>query len=163
MIGDSMPHHFQGTSRGQKRRAASPPEFGRGGRENENFRAQGQEKRKVSRHTRRPSSNQTTDFRSGAAESLDLTACAICLSRAPHNIQTCKATRRWDGKPTLYSRNSDLRIIDSQNNVICSDWQRPIGCPSTRHRHECSGCGSTGHGAQDCPFAQPRGHNSPAA
>jgi hypothetical protein len=163
IMNDPTPHYFQGPHRGQKRRADSPAEYESGGQSHERFRAQEQSGRKAPRHTRRPSSNQTTDFRTGAGESADLTACAICLSRAPHNIRTCKATKRWDGLPTLYSRNADLRIIDSQGNVICSDWQRPKGCTSTRHRHECSGCGSAAHGSHGCPFAQPRNHDAPAA
>ena len=158
-----MAPYSQGSSRGQKRRAASPPEFGKGGRGYEGFHTQGQERRKVSRHTRHTSSNKQSDFRYGAGEKLDLTACAICLSRAPHNIRECKATRRWDGMPAQYSRNSENRIIDNQGNIICSDWQCPQKCPSTKHRHECSGCGNSAHGAQDCPLVQPRNHNSPTA
>ena len=147
-----------GSLRGQKRRAASPPEFEGGKRGLGSFRAPEHDKRKAARHSRRPSSNTTAVFQTGTGENLNLAPCAICLSRAPHNIRTCKAKTRWDGKPTLYSRNPDHRIIDSQGHIICSDWQRPTGCTG-KHRHECSGCGSRSHGACDCSFAQPRNHN----
>lgn len=163
MMSESPSHPLQNPSRGQKRRAASPPELERRGRGHEGFQTQGQDRQKTFRHSRHHSTNSTTDFRSGAEENLDRLVCAICLSRAPHNVRICRATRRWDGAPTLYCRNSDSRITDSRGNVICSDWQRPKGCHSTRHRHECSGCGSTKHGAQDCPSAQPRNHNAPTA
>ena len=158
---DTIPHYPQGHSRGQKRRAASPPDLGSGGRSNEGFQNRGFDRRRSSHHSRRHSSFQTSDFRAGAGENPDLSACAICLSRTPHNVRLCRAKKRWDGKQTLYTRNEEARIVDNQGNIICSDWQRPRGCSSTRHRHECSGCGSSDHGAQNCPHAQPRDLHPP--
>ena len=161
MLGESG-YNLQGPSRGLKRRANSPPEFEKGRRGYEGFRAPEENGRKNFRHHRNTSSSRSADFRTGAGENPDLAPCAICLSRGRHNVRACKATKRWDGIPTQYSRNSDLWIVDNQGNVICSDWQRPKGCSSTRHRHECSGCGNRTHGAHECPLAQPRNHDPPA-
>ena len=149
-------HLAQGSNQGYKRRAPSPPEPESRRQRHRGPRAPEQDKRRTSRSNRRTSSNQTAGFRAGAGESLDLSACAICLSRAPHNIRYCNVTTRWDGKPALYSRNEDFRIVDKRGNLICSDWQRPDGCNTKGHRHECSGCGSLSHGAQECSFTQPR-------
>ncbi|OAX30835.1 hypothetical protein K503DRAFT_704744, partial [Rhizopogon vinicolor AM-OR11-026] len=44
----------------------------------------------------------------------------------------------------------------SSNKPVCIDWQRTCGCTNQSHnkRHLCTGCLSTGHGAQFCPRSQ---------
>ncbi|KAG2065897.1 hypothetical protein BDR04DRAFT_949567, partial [Suillus decipiens] len=80
-------------------------------------------------------------------------ACALCLGRFAHNIHKCKSELLWDNKtPTSCRRSPEGRLINTLGLQLCYDWQRPNGCPSASkdHIHECSGCGSTDHGAQKC-------------
>ena len=81
-----------------------------------------------------------------------LSACQICLSRKKHAIRKCQASTLWDGQhKTRCSRTPDRKIIDSSGHTLCSNWNQTIGCndKSSRHIHECSGCGESSHGAQE--------------
>lgn len=83
-------------------------------------------------------------------------ACAVCLGRHPHKIIDCNSPTLWDKiLPTLTHRiNKVLSMRDGR--AVCADWQRAVGCTSSRHdnRHICSGCASPSHGARDCPRAE---------
>ncbi|KIL59849.1 hypothetical protein M378DRAFT_60503, partial [Amanita muscaria Koide BX008] len=85
-----------------------------------------------------------------------LTACAICLGRHPHKISECRAVTLWDGKTASRCTKHDGQLTNPHRRPICLDWQRPGGCNHRDHseRHECSGCGASQHGAQQCPLAQ---------
>ncbi|KAK7693666.1 hypothetical protein QCA50_003236 [Cerrena zonata] len=77
--------------------------------------------------------------------------CILCLSLDPHNKVKCVRTTLANGDKTWCHRDDRGRIVDPYGNVVCIEFNRK-GCPSTdtRHHHECSGCGSTSHGAQSC-------------
>ncbi|KAF8868879.1 hypothetical protein BD779DRAFT_1405579, partial [Infundibulicybe gibba] len=82
--------------------------------------------------------------------------CALCLSRVVHDIAKCKSTTLWNGEPARCYRGDRGRIYNSSTRaVICLNWQLVKGCSDTTHdsRHECSGCGSRNHGAQECHLA----------
>lgn len=84
-------------------------------------------------------------------------ACLVCLSTRSHPVMRCRETRLWDGKhPSRCSRTNEGKLIDCEGRPICVNWNKTIGCQerSSRHLHECSGCGSTAHGAQDCHLAE---------
>jgi len=95
-------------------------------------------------------------FRVGAAGNGVLSACTICLGRGPHDIYNCTSATLWDGSPAQCQKNSQGRIVNPAGSILCSDWQWPNGCSATTHdsHHECSGCGKSTHGAQNCPRAQ---------
>jgi hypothetical protein len=95
-------------------------------------------------------------FRKGAANSSPLSACTLCLGRHPHNIARCDATSLWDGTSLFCKWNDKGRLLHRDGAVLCSEWQLPRSCRSSSHpqAHLCSGCGSSNHGAQDCPRAQ---------
>lgn len=95
-------------------------------------------------------------FRKGAVTTSPLLACTLCLGRHPHNITRCDATALWDGTSLFCKWNDKGRLLHRDGNVLCSEWQLSRGCKSTTHlqAHLCSGCGSSNHGAQDCPRAQ---------
>lgn len=100
-----------------------------------------------------------SSFRSsapGATRHDKLPACPVCLGRNRHRVASCQATKMWNGKDTVSSRTSSGRILNKHGSVICSDWQRPNRCTdsSGKHLHECSGCGSSEHGADACHLAQ---------
>lgn len=92
----------------------------------------------------------------GGASSQGPSACAVCLGRHRHEISKCAADTLWDGSKIRCKQNEQGRIINPNGLIICSDWQRPSGCQNngSTHHHECSGCGKTTHGAQDCSRAQ---------
>ncbi|KAF9543457.1 hypothetical protein CPC08DRAFT_649890 [Agrocybe pediades] len=93
-------------------------------------------------------------FRNGAS-SASPAACAVCLGRHLHNIRTCTSSTTFDGGEVKVRRSENGRLISiASGYTLCSDWQRPFGCSSTKHKHFCSGCEQTDHGAQDCPRAQ---------
>ena len=105
---------------------------------------------------RRPGSEQ---------ETFVLSACPICLSRKRHQLRECQATTLWDGQhKTRCSRTDDGRIIDNKGRILCSNWNQSIGCKdkTTRHIHECSGCGDASHGAQECTLAEKANPSDPA-
>ena len=86
-----------------------------------------------------------------------LSACPICLSRKRHPIRKCQALSIWDGQhKSRCSRSADGRIIDGEGHTLCSNWNQTIGCTdkSSRHIHECSGCGESSHGTQGCPLTE---------
>ncbi|KAK7693970.1 hypothetical protein QCA50_003545 [Cerrena zonata] len=77
--------------------------------------------------------------------------CILCLSLDPHNKVKCARYTLANGDKTWCHRDERGRIVNPQGNVICIEHNRR-GCNSTdpKHYHECSGCGSTSHGAQSC-------------
>ena len=86
-----------------------------------------------------------------------LSACPVCLSRQRHPIKKCQAPNLWNGlSKARCSRTDEGRLVDGKNRPLCLNWNQSIGCndKSTRHNHECSGCGDTAHGAQSCPLAE---------
>jgi len=93
-----------------------------------------------------------------------LSACAICLSRNPHDVMQCDANVLWDGHNPTFARKGDkgakLRTASS-GDTLCLDWNLPRSCNSNLHlsRHRCSGCGNNDHGAQTCRLAQPKVQN----
>jgi hypothetical protein len=93
-----------------------------------------------------------------------LSACAICLSRNPHDVTQCDANLLWDGHSPAFARKGDkgakLRAASSGDS-LCLDWNLPRACNSNSHvaRHRCSGCGNSDHGAQTCRLAQPKVQN----
>ena len=94
---------------------------------------------------------------SSEREAHPLSACPICLSRKRHQIRKCQASVLWDGqRKAKCSRTEDGRIIDGEGRTLCTNWNQSLGCreKSTRHIHECSGCGETSHGAQECGLAE---------
>ncbi|KAF9027396.1 hypothetical protein BDZ89DRAFT_808021 [Hymenopellis radicata] len=79
--------------------------------------------------------------------------CPLCLGCFRHNIRTCERTVLWDDKtPARCKRNERGHLENPAGQELCSNWQRPNGCTDNRHpsKHECSGCGDHGHGAQVC-------------
>lgn len=110
------------------------------------------------KRSRSPEPRRTT-FRaapnSGTGETRQ-SVCPICLGREPHKISLCHATKLWSGGEAHSTRVAGGRIFNKRGLVLCSDWQKPVRCPevSGKHRHECSGCGKTDHGANGCPLAQ---------
>jgi hypothetical protein len=101
------------------------------------------------------SGQRKPSFHTGASTRVP-SACAICLGRYRHEIHKCSSGTLWSGKKAHCRRNEQGRLINPGGNVICSDWQRPFSCANSGagHRHECSGCGKSDHGAQDCPRTQ---------
>ncbi|KAI0080623.1 hypothetical protein K474DRAFT_1556321, partial [Panus rudis PR-1116 ss-1] len=83
--------------------------------------------------------------------------CIICLT-ANHKgpMNACSAEFLWNGDRARARRNSQNRIVAPSNREICIDWQRARGCKSHNagHLHECSGCGGSDHGAQNCALAE---------
>jgi hypothetical protein len=105
-----------------------------------------------------PKRRRTTNplFQSGAAQITALSACTICLGRHAHNVYACNSQKLWDGSVAHCQKNEIGRLINPAGTILCSDWQRVLGCSVTTHdsKHECSGCGKPTHGAQKCPRAQ---------
>jgi len=104
----------------------------------------------------RPSRKQSRQFfRSEQADAKQLSACPVCLGRFPHRVKDCTRRTLWDVQRTDRRR---LQVVASRL-VLCTDWQTAGGCRESGHdsKHECSGCGSLGHGAQGCPSAQKDG------
>jgi hypothetical protein len=87
-------------------------------------------------------------------DKLSLPACAICLSRNPHDICSCEALTLWDDSPS-YAWRSAQDIIDPDESPPCLDWnQKRFFEDLHESKHACSGCGGTDHGAQECPRAE---------
>lgn len=83
-------------------------------------------------------------------------ACPTCLGRFQHDVRNCASETLWDGHPAHCTRSSDGTLTNPKGHPVCTDWQRPFGC-RLRHAaalHECSGCGSSDHGAQACSKTQ---------
>ena len=90
-------------------------------------------------------------------ETPSLSACPVCLSRSKHNIRACRLPTLWDGKhKSRCTRTEDRRVVDEEGRALCFNWNQTTGCKdkSARHIHECSGCGESSHGAQECGLAQ---------
>ena len=108
--------------------------------------------RRASRsRSRSPKSTARNGLRSKSGKS----ACPKCLGRFPHDVRNCNNGELWDGSPARCQRDSNNHLVNPQGQLVCTDWQRPLGC-HLKHAaiHECSGCGNTAHGAQDCAKAQ---------
>ncbi len=114
-----------------------------------------------SRRTKPGGGNQTPTT---SADLRGLSACAICLSRNPHDVAHCDAQFLWDGHTPVFAQKGDkgakLRAARSGDSM-CLDWNLPRACSSNSHlsRHRCSSCGSDDHGAQSCRLAQPKIQN----
>ncbi|KAF8130807.1 hypothetical protein EV363DRAFT_1262570 [Boletus edulis] len=83
--------------------------------------------------------------------------CPKCLGRHEDRPDrpVCNASSLWDNSGATYcTRDQQGRLLNKSGRVLCWDFQRPRGCSSQGHNHECSGCGDTNHGAQDCPRRQ---------
>lgn len=107
--------------------------------------------------SKKAKSGSSTPHGSGPSTQSSLSACTRCLRRHPHDIANCAATTLWDkNTPVRCEWNKQKRLVNPKGTVLCSDWQRRQGCKSSSHpfRHECSGCGSTEHGAQTCQLAE---------
>lgn len=93
-------------------------------------------------------------FQSGAASRGGV--CAVCLGRHEHFFARCEETKLWNGSVASAQKNEQGRLVAANGQPLCFDWQLPRGCTSTTHtdRHKCSGCGSSDHGAQNCPQAE---------
>ena len=71
----------------------------------------------------------------------------------------------WDGKhKARCTRTDEGRIVNEAGQSLCHNWNQTIGCKdkTSRHVHECSGCGDPSHGAQDCSLAEKAQTSDPA-
>lgn len=83
--------------------------------------------------------------------------CTVCLSRHFHDMRNCCALQTWNGLAARCSRNNKGRLENPDGVELCIDWQWEGTCQSVNeyhYRYECTGCGSTEHGARNCPEAQ---------
>ena len=116
--------------------------------------------RRTSSHRRRSRSPEPRrSFHSsapGPGRQNKLPACPICLGRHRHHVGECRAPQMWNGKRATCTRSETGKILNKYRVVLCADWQRPGRCREMDqgHVHECSGCGSTEHGADSCKHAQ---------
>lgn len=83
-------------------------------------------------HTRRTSSNQKADFRAGAGECLELSACAICLSRTRiYTVETqTPALSTIKGTPFVQTDNVP-KAVPAKDIVI----NTPDAAPKNVHSH----------------------------
>lgn len=81
--------------------------------------------------------------------------CILCLSPLPHNKAKCNRATMGCGSPTRCRRDANNRIVNPDGKAICLEFNRR-GCksPNSKHLHECSGCGSKDHGAQECHLVE---------
>ena len=127
------------------------------GRMRRHDRGPGRPRSSRSRSPKAKSQNQQFRRNSTDRETSILSACPICLSRKKHRLQECQATSLRDGQnKARCTRANNGRIIDSNGRVLCSNWNQTIRCKdrSSHHIHECSGCGESSHGAQQCGLAE---------
>lgn len=144
-------------------RAATGSERDRG-RDVGSSQGQGRQRSSRSRSPKRRTPNRRFRRRSTDGETA-LPACPVCLSRQRHRVQDCKATTLWDGKRQVRcSRSGEGKIVDPEGRTLCTRWNQSVGCKdkSTRHIHECSGCGKSSHGAQECSLAEKAHSKYPA-
>ena len=113
------------------------------------------------RNNRNPSSRGKgkggeQSFFQGGTAARGASACVVCLGRHEHEYAKCSATKLWNGGKTWVRRNDSGRLISVEGLPICFSFQTSAGCSDTTHptRHTCSGCGKSGHGAQQCPLVQ---------
>ncbi|TFK17514.1 hypothetical protein FA15DRAFT_553227, partial [Coprinopsis marcescibilis] len=66
--------------------------------------------------------------------------CAICLGRQEHDYKLCNKELLWDGSKGHARRTSDKRLINSEGQNLCFQFQLPNGCRSNTHpdKHRCS-------------------------
>ncbi|KAJ7053021.1 hypothetical protein C8F01DRAFT_997293 [Mycena amicta] len=94
-------------------------------------------------------------FQQGTTRSDGLSACAVCLGRHRHSVRDCNSPTLWNGSTKAHSkRNADGRLVNAQGDALCLNWQRSSCESNHSSHHECSGCGSTNHGAQKCHLTQ---------
>ena len=141
------------------RRDAPETQFGYrvGGRSRRHDRDSGRHRSSRSRSPKDRPPLQSFRRHSPTPEATPLSACPICLSRKRHPIRKCQATTLWNGQQKARcSRDEEGRIIDNSGRTLCNNWNQTVGCKdgSTRHIHECSGCGEPTHGAQNCRLAE---------
>ncbi|TFK58594.1 hypothetical protein BDN72DRAFT_65089 [Pluteus cervinus] len=105
------------------------------------------------RHRRSPPPSSST---SNTKEKLPK-PCIICLGRTWHKVSECKRRQLWDkSQPTRTHKNRDGFIVNKLGNEICFNFQfGKCSPPAPGHIHECSGCGSSDHGAYRCALAEP--------
>lgn len=101
---------------------------------------------------RKRSNNSSSTFQDRSEPGL---CCILCLSPIPHNKQKCDRATMGCGAPTRCHRDSRNRIVNPDGKTICLEFNRK-GCKSSnsKHLHECSGCGSKEHGAQECHLVE---------
>ncbi|KAG1719773.1 uncharacterized protein EDB91DRAFT_1065331, partial [Suillus paluster] len=82
--------------------------------------------------------------------------CAVCLGCNPHRTVECSASRTWDNLFDIFSECIKKALWTKDGHQLCTAWQCEESCDSTYHSHKhlCSGCGSSEHGAQRCTCAQ---------
>ncbi|KAG1860252.1 hypothetical protein DFJ58DRAFT_657969, partial [Suillus subalutaceus] len=82
-----------------------------------------------------------------------LSTCAICLGWKSHRIIECKAPKLWDESYDTLCAQIGKVLTMQDGKPVCSDWQCVSGCVEITHdhRHFCSGCSLSSHGAQTCP------------
>ena len=97
--------------------------------------------------------HRSQSFPNGATKH-GLSVCAVCLGHHAHKINQCNSETLWDESKAWACRSSTNQLIGEHGRPLCYDWQRPQGCQSTSHCHECSGCGRSDHGTQKCHRAQ---------
>ena len=117
--------------------------------------AHGRRTRLTSNNKGKGKGSNPSFFQSGTAAS-GTSACAVCLGRHEHEYAKCTATKLWNGKKTFIRRNEQGRLVFLDGLPICFNFQTMAGCSDGSHpsRHICSGCGTSGHGAQHCAQAQ---------
>ena len=96
---------------------------------------------------------------------MPFSACPICLSRRKHRLRECNSKTLWDGKrKARCHRDKEGRIINKDGQSLCNNWNHTVRCKdeTARHIHECSGCGSRSHGAQECSLAEKAQSENPA-
>jgi hypothetical protein len=80
--------------------------------------------------------------------------CTLCLGRHKHNVWSCASPTLWDLQPARCVKVNG-RLQNPAGVVLCSDWQAgKCDSPSHTAKHECSGCGSSSHGAHKCHLAE---------
>lgn len=102
------------------------------------------------------SKNTNTSFFQGGTAARGASACAVCLGRHEHEYAKCAASKLWNGGKVCVRRNEQGRLVFLDGLPVCFSFQTLAGCsdPSHPSRHICSGCGKSGHGAQQCAQAQ---------
>ncbi|KAN0097886.1 hypothetical protein V8E55_002332 [Tylopilus felleus] len=92
----------------------------------------------------------------GSRAKSNRSACLKCLGHDPHDVRHCLSKTLWDGSPAHCSCDTKGNLVNPEGQIICTSWQHLFGCLSKHASvlHECSGCGSTEHGAQTCPQTQ---------
>jgi len=126
------------------------------GRVGRRDRGTGRERSSRSRSPRPKSPNRRFRRDGKETETIALSACPICLSRKKHPIRNCQEQLLWDGQTKARCHRADGKIVDQKGRTLCSNWNQSIGCKEklSRHIHECSGCGESSHGAQECGLAE---------